>query len=177
MNPLSRLNIIKGAIAVFVTGSVLSQPLSNPALTREIAQGRNLELYDKSGDFNAIEPIDGSRHHGKIRRIAALRKFIWEHWQKKRRGYITLSESGIDAGWTWHIFIEPTQKEDWHIALRIVSRSFLPPPEDGKPYPDTVSDRPEITGLKHAQRKRGDSPGGGEVLVFSDENGKEVWRL
>jgi hypothetical protein len=177
MDHVSRLHIIGGMVAAFVVGSALAQPLPDPAVTREMAQGRELQSYERGGDFDASEPIDSSRHHGKIPRVAALRKFIWEHWRTKRRGYVTLSESGIDAGWTSHIFIEPTDKGDWHIIWRVISRTMNPPPEGSTPYPDTVSEKPEITSVDRAQRKRGDAPGGSYVLVFRGKDGKEITRL
>ena len=175
MQHLRRLRVVEATLGTLVLSVVfvVSEPLTTP----DIPQGRDLSLYETGGEYHASEPIDSSRHHGKIPHVAALRRFISQHWHAKRRGYATLTESGIDAAWTTHIFIEPTETADWHIVLRIVSRGFQPTPEGGTPYPDIVSEHQEVCVLRHAPRKRNDTPGAAEVLVFCSKDGKEVWRL
>ena len=45
--------------------------------------------------------------------------FIWEHWQKKRRGYIRVTVDSVDTMSTSHIFVEPNDRGPWHVAWRV----------------------------------------------------------
>jgi len=44
--------------------------------------------------------------------------FILRQSKAKERGYVKLSESGIDLAWTSHIFEEPNESGGWGVTIR-----------------------------------------------------------
>jgi hypothetical protein len=172
------MRMIAGAGAFYLTlalclPSVFAHPLTAP----ELLQGRDLSSYDFGGDYQATEGIHVWQRHGQIPKIGRLRSFLWSRWQSKRKGYATLTESGVDTGWTIYIFVEPTESNEWHIVLRVVSPNIQRGPDGIVRKPHRVSDLPEVRSLAHAKRQSGDTPGASKILVFRDKDGKEVWRL
>jgi hypothetical protein len=126
----------------------------------DIAQGRDLSLYDKGGHFLA----SGSN-------LPKIRAFIWRHWHNKQRGYIRVTVSGADWPATLHFFIEPDRQGAWHIALRVASSHTYPPSE-----PNRVSDQPIIFSVARVKRKEFDNLGS-YVLTFKASDGSELLRL
>jgi hypothetical protein len=45
-----------------------------------------------------------------------VRDFIWDHFTLKRRGYIRVRYSGIDAGSVEHLFVEPQRDGKWIVT-------------------------------------------------------------
>src|SRR5690348_14991266 len=65
--------------------------------TEEIAQKRNLSLYDDAGHIDCRR-FTQAWLHGREKEEARIasemnsaRSFIWEHWQSKKRGYIRIT--------------------------------------------------------------------------------------
>jgi hypothetical protein len=83
-----------------------------------IAQGRDLKLYDDGGHFDCRQ-LALSDTAPRNCDLPKARDFIWEHWQKKRRGYIRVTVDSVDTMSTSHIFIEPDSHGAWHVAWRI----------------------------------------------------------
>ena len=83
-----------------------------------IAQGRDLKLYDDGGHFDCRQ-YSSSDKAPRNCDFPKVREFIWEHWQKKRRGYIRLTVDSVDTMSTSHIFIEPDSRGIWHVAWRV----------------------------------------------------------
>ncbi len=98
-----------------------------------------------------------------------MRTFIWHRWQEKKRGYIRVSESGVDTGGTSHIFIEPDTHGIWHIARRWVGSR-------GPFRPDQILDEPLIFSVHRVRHEKFDKPGGSYALSFGGTDGSEVWR-
>src|SRR5436190_1871797 len=61
-----------------------------------IAQGRDLKLYDDGGHFDCRR-LALSDTAPRNCDLPKARDFIWEHWQKKRRGYIRVTEDSVDT--------------------------------------------------------------------------------
>jgi hypothetical protein len=158
---------------VLCLSSVCAHPLTAP----ELLQGRDLSSYEAGGDYDATEGIHVWQRHGRIPKIGQLRTFLWNHWHSKRKGYATLTESGVDTFWTTYIFTEPTQANDWHIVLRGVSPNIHRGPNGIVRKPNRIFDLPDVRSLAYSTRQSGDAPGAPKVLVFRDKDGKEVWRL
>lgn len=80
-----------------------------------VAQGRNLERYDK------LE-IPNPRYEEKAMLSAYMeaRTFVWEHWRDHRPAYLVITISSVDATSTSHIFVEPDDSGRWRLAERIV---------------------------------------------------------
>ena len=82
----------------------------DPSLA-ELAQGRDLKEYDNGGHYSEKQndPVT----------FIAMRRFIWDHWRLKKRGYVEFTFSvSVDAWVEEHIFIEPTKEGEWHIQFR-----------------------------------------------------------
>ncbi|MBS1840751.1 MAG: hypothetical protein JSS69_08710 [Acidobacteria bacterium] len=98
--------------------------------SQDIAQKRNLKLYDQGGYFNCFThiPVGTQKKQDEIerkasQRVAIARQFILSHWEKHRRGYIRLSFDSVDAYGTSHIFIEPDSNGKWQVIWRGVNIS------------------------------------------------------
>jgi hypothetical protein len=138
--------------------------------TGDIAQGRDLTLYDQGGHLDCRRYTEGKRLPVRTRE-AHLRKFIWDHWKQKRRGYVRETGNSVDAQATFHFFIEPNADEVWHIACRIV-RSEIYPTKD-----PNINEMPEIFSVERDLPKKGDeSPDASYVLVFKGKDGSQVMR-
>jgi hypothetical protein len=84
----------------------------------KVAQGRDLRRYDR------LELADPEPRAVADRRgdwiIAKARKFLWEHWRDRKRAYLLLTLSSVDATSTSHIFVEKDEIGRWRVYWRIV---------------------------------------------------------
>ena len=83
---------------------------------RKIFEGRDMNLYESGGhhDDPGFYPIAEQQRMKASVKFA--RDFIWSHWQQKKRGYLVIFKSSIDAGSDIHVFIEPDQNSRWQIT-------------------------------------------------------------
>lgn len=69
-----------------------------------VTQDRDLAKYD------TLEVADPEPRAVSDRRrepfLAQARTFIWEYWRDRKRGYLILTLSSVDATGTSHIFVE-----------------------------------------------------------------------
>jgi hypothetical protein len=131
--------------------------------TVDIAQGRNLSLYDDGRHFNCYFIYEGDEPECSI---PAVRDFIWQHWQSQRRGYVRLTRGSIDAVSTSHIFIEPDRRGAWHVVWRVVRHS------------GEVNDMPDIISVR--QRPATEDDDGYQattILLFIGRDGDEIQSL
>ena len=95
------------------------EQLENP---KEIAkqtfiQKRNIKFYDYAKSFSNCFVRTDLIKNCKMNNVKA-RRFIFNHLESKKRGYIIYYWSGIDAFSETHIFIEPDKSGRWQIILR-----------------------------------------------------------
>ena len=131
-----------------------------PPTHEKMAQGRDLKLYDDGGDY--MDP--GAA------KLSTLRAFIWDHWTWRRRGCVRFTQSGPDAWFEYHIFIEPKKHSVRHVILRCVNIVIM------HPNYCPISEFPEVIALERTKSAK-DGDHGQYVLVFRDHEGKEVMRL
>jgi len=51
--------------------------------------------------------------------LAQARAFLWDHWQMRKRGYLTLTGYGIDSLATSHVFVEAEMGGRWRVVWRV----------------------------------------------------------
>ena len=101
-------------------------------LQRVIFEDRDKSLYDNGGqqgcglDRQNVAPLDCKRSMEKARR------FVWDHWKKRKRGYVAVSQANDKAEWVTHLFIEPTGDGNWRMVERTIP--MLREPEDPEHY-------------------------------------------
>jgi hypothetical protein len=135
----------------------------NPSL-EEMAQGRDLKSYDDAGEIRELQLLDGAK-------LAALRAFVWTHWQERKRGYYRFNYVSMDTGSLFFIFIEPKNSGASHVVIRRLDYWV-----GGGVFRGTLHDMPEVIALQRAKREKKDY-GGEYVLVFRAKDGKEVYRF
>ncbi len=141
-------------------------------LTSTITQDRNLRLYEQGGHCDC--EMIFSLQAGKLEQTTILRRvkfdlenarrFIWNHWEQKQRGYIRLSFRGIDAGSTWHIFIEPDGEENWVVNIREVVTQAM---EEAR-----LHDLAKISFVERKRKSKNESE-----LIFKDVTGTTIEHL
>jgi hypothetical protein len=86
----------------------------------DVAQGRDLTRYDKLELVNPEAMGVVMEQRDPVR--AQARAFLWAHWEAKKRAYLVLTLSSVDATGTSHVFIEPDNIGRWRIYWRGISR-------------------------------------------------------
>jgi hypothetical protein len=127
-----------------------------------VIEGRDLKAYVDGGEFTSAPMTSG-----KITHVDALRRFIWQHWSEKTRGYVRIAMSGIDSTQTTHVFIEPADGSKWRVALRGVNHG----------YPCPTCGRWFLSDARYASSVQWISKKDGKKLTFKDSRGKEVLAL
>jgi hypothetical protein len=140
--------------------------------TPDIAQGRNLNLYNRLG------PIDGGHNfeirdeerQNAFRALSQAREFLWTNWKAPSRAYLILNLHSVDATNTSHIFIEPDDSGRWRVIWRIVR------------YWGALDDREasysvEKEIVENASESIDYPFGAKEILVFRSASGKVIDRF
>lgn len=132
--------------------------------TNNIAEGRDMTVYDDGGHFDCGQKFGASMGDGGLEKCdgARIRDFVWNHWQNKAKGYIVITGNSVDAVSTSHIFIEPGKGQKWHVAWRIV-RHF-----------GEIDDMPDIIKVERAKSIKETDP---DILIFRDREGDQVKTL
>lgn len=94
----------------------------NSYTAADIAQGRNLNKYDKIElrDSGHLHPWEW---HNPV--LAQARNFLWKHWQSRKRAYLVLTLSSVDHTGTSHIFMESDDSGRWRVYQRQLDRHQL----------------------------------------------------
>jgi hypothetical protein len=114
---------------------VVTVPLEKQQLTRlhkVIFEGRDISLYDDGGQQGCGLELRKVARLKCERSMERARRFIWDHWKKRKRGYVAVTNASDKAEWVTHLFIEPTEGGNWRIAERSVP--MLREPEDPEHY-------------------------------------------
>ena len=103
--------------------------------------------------------------------VEQVRKFVWDHWNQKRRGYVVFTfHTKEGEPTTRYLFIEPSAIGTWHIRGRIEStRTDRRMANDPQKQPDTQE-------LKVFEAVRVVRVGAGarSYLVLKEASGKVV---
>ena len=83
----------------------------------DVAQGRDLSRYER---LMLADPGRRLMSETQTAILAQSRSFLWSHWEQKKRAYLVLTLSSVDATSTSHVFIEPDNSGRWRIYWRIV---------------------------------------------------------
>ena len=126
----------------------------------EIVNGRNLSLYDEGGYVQSCGAIDQWARC--LRQREAARRFIFDHWAEKRRGYIQVGHPCVDCAPVDHIFIEPDSAGKMRIVITLETNGPLHTGEASK-----LTFRRANT----EEKRRTDSS---FILVFVDRSGNEI---
>jgi hypothetical protein len=130
---LTALSVATSSAASGITRCrVQSAEALGPSVTYTVPRiegRRDLRLYDRGGSFDAGLGLDSEwfgvrpgtkKYERNMAALSRVRSFIWEHWRARRRGYVAITLSSVDAAATFHYFIEPDDKGRWRIATRLV---------------------------------------------------------
>jgi hypothetical protein len=135
-------------------------PLTQRLLDREL-RSRDMSLYDQAGEYCCGGLILESKRPQYAGPIAEARSFIWQQWNERRRGYITVTFYGEDNVDTAHFFIEPNGGGEWRIRCRILR---------DESYGDDLA----WQSVKWRRAKKYDgAQRGTPVLAFINEKGEE----
>jgi hypothetical protein len=85
-----------------------------------IEQGRNIGQYDR---LDLVSKAVFANERPQDPTLAKARLFLWQHWKDQRLGYLTLTQSSVDARSTSHIFVEQESNGRWRVAWRRVRHS------------------------------------------------------
>lgn len=81
-----------------------------------VFEGRDLSLYNSGGRLGCgirekeADPISCERS------VEKARRFIWEHWKMRKRGYLSVARSSGGHEGVTHFFIEPGFEGRWRIV-------------------------------------------------------------
>lgn len=93
-------------------------------------EGRDLELYDDGGLQGCGLERRSADQSGCERSIEKARRFVWEHWKKRKRGYVAVAQASDKAEWVTHLFIEPTPDGSWRVDERTLPMLVEPADPD-----------------------------------------------
>lgn len=118
--------------------SAPSPPPQNPPTVPPPPPQRDLSLYDQAGPFALSRELAPTARRAVLSQI---RSFLWDHWQQRRRGYLTMSTpDAIGRSIASRFYVEPAENGNWCIRLetagkvetfRVVEQVEVP--EDGPP--------------------------------------------
>jgi hypothetical protein len=83
-----------------------------------VAQNRDLRGYERL-QLADPEPRSAAERLSDVI-VAEARTFVWEHWRNRKRAYLVLTLSSIDATSTSHVFVEPDGTGRWRVYWRAV---------------------------------------------------------
>lgn len=128
----------------------------------EIVRGRDLSLYDDDGYVESCDQVDEKDWNACLRKRDAARRFVFDHWAAKRRGYIQVGHPCVDCSPVDHIFIEPDPTGKMRIVITLQTNGPLRTEEASKV---------RFRQATEEEKRRTDSA---TVLVFVDRNGTEI---
>jgi hypothetical protein len=86
-----------------------------PVTKGRFIQNRDLSLYNFGGEYSDCRNIMLKEIPKCQIDKAKARKFIWKHWQNKKRAYLVVTFSSVDNSSDAHIFVEPDAKGNWNL--------------------------------------------------------------
>jgi hypothetical protein len=107
-----------------LTGKGVIFDASGQAQTANLVGRRDLTKYADGGHFKfkyfSLEPDERSKD------FSSLAKFLVDRLEGKHLAYARATFMGIDAGATYHFFVEPDRSGEWAVTTRMVGWHALP---------------------------------------------------
>lgn len=128
----------------------------------EIVDGRDMSLYDEGGYIASCDAVDDNERTGCLRQREDARRFVIDHWTKKRRGYIQVGRPCVDCSPVAHVFIEPDPNGEFHFVITSQSQGPL------------ITEKASRVRLRKADMEENWRTNSTRILVFLDRNGKEI---
>jgi hypothetical protein len=137
---------------------------SPPNIPREgeIIDGRNLSHYDNGGYIESCDQVEKHEWTSCLRKREAARRFVFDHWTAKRRGYIQVGHPCIDCSPVDHIFIEPDSNGKFRIVVTL---------ETIGPLRTEKASKVIFRQANKDEQRRSDAT---TVLSFVDRKGNEI---
>jgi hypothetical protein len=82
----------------------------------DVAQGRDLTQYERLELADPEPRVVSDQRRNPV--LAQARTFLWRHWQDRKRAYLLLTLSSVDATSTSHVFVEPDETGRWRLYWR-----------------------------------------------------------
>lgn len=101
-------------------------------LDQVVFEGRDMSPYDEGGRQGCGREERNTAPSKCERSMEKARRFIADHWKKRKRGYIAVANTSDKAEWVTHLFIEPAKNGSWRMYERTVP--MLREPEDPEHY-------------------------------------------
>jgi hypothetical protein len=134
--------------------------------TEGLTQNRDMSQYDQGGHFDCAGGFGKDSFHIGCNENK-IRDFVWQHWAKRKRGYIRITYHSEDARSTFHIFIEPNDNGEWNVVWRIARWHTI------QKYNNKIDD---IWGITVEQVK--DKPKKGSwAIIFKNSSGKIIRKI
>lgn len=145
---------------------------------------RDLSLYDKAGPLTLDNTMPNEMRK---KTEAQVREFLWDHWQRRRLGYLVLtaySKEGEPSTSTY--FIEPDERNVWHTNVTIERMNYARGGRKGKWHEHAEFSAYSLGRIQRRtdgltpripisdDEKR---PADGYLLVFKDSGGKTIMEL
>lgn len=134
--------------------------------TEGLTQNRDMSQYDQGGHFDCRSWIAKDKPHGECNENK-IRDFIWQHWTKKKQGYLRITYNTVDATSTLHIFIEANENGEWNVAWRIARSHAMPQ------YNNQITD---IWGISIEQVIEKPKKGSW-AIIFKNSSGKIIRKI
>ena len=110
---------------------LLSFSLSVQSRPSDQASARNLASYDTIGPFVIGDEAGFEKDDNALGRI---RSFIWEHWNRRQRGWLSATFYTIEGDKTTSkFFVEPDERGDWHLLIDSESMIWSGLPKGRRP--------------------------------------------
>ena len=82
----------------------------------DVTQGRNLTQYERLELADPEPRVMSDQRRSPV--LAQARTFLWHHWHDRKRAYLVLTLSSVDATSTSHVFVEPDEVGRWRVYWR-----------------------------------------------------------
>jgi hypothetical protein len=86
-------------------------------LDRIVFQDRDMSLYSNDGRHGC--GVGSEMHLDECKRsLEKARRFVWEHWKGRKRGYVSVVRAFRETESITHLFIEPNSYGKWRVVER-----------------------------------------------------------
>jgi hypothetical protein len=124
---------------------------------------RDTRQYNYGGEVRYCTGLRGVARDQCFAERDDARKFIYDHWRSKQKGYIVVHFPCVDCSGTSHIFVDSNEKGDWQITTLTADRDGMF--RQSVAYAAEYKRADEIEETRESQMR---------VLSFFDKNGRKI---